>query len=86
LQEINTFPEVRLVIYFLDKVFVFLLDAVKFSFENHYSKVFKNYDNHKWRVERYYNEPVDNVIKAYLPIFDGVFRSNASMKEIGKKE
>jgi hypothetical protein len=73
-------------ILILAKTFVFLLDAVKYSFENHYSKVFKNYDNHKWRLERYYNESVDNVLKAYLPVLDGVFKSNASMKEIGKKE
>jgi hypothetical protein len=48
--------------------------------------VFKDYDIHKWRIERYYNEFTDNIIKAYLPIFDAVYKSYTSMKEPGRRE
>ena len=63
-----------------------LTDAVKAAFENNYMPVFKVYDIHKWRMERYYNEFTDNIIKAYLPIFDAVYRSWAAMKEPGRRE
>ncbi len=48
--------------------------------------VMKNYDVHKWRIEKYYNEYVDNVIKAYLPILDALYKSYSSMKVPGRKE
>jgi hypothetical protein len=61
-------------------------ESVKHSFENHFMPFLKQYDIHSWRIDRYYNEYVDNTIKAYLPIFDAVFRSQAPQKIVGKKE
>lgn len=79
---------VRSIIYFiiLDKSFTNLVEAIKYSFENHFYPVIKDFDNHKWRLQRYYNEEVDNVIKAYLPIFDGVYKSWAPRKDPRRRE
>ena len=41
---------------------------------------------HQWRFDRYYNEQVDNIIRAYLPLFDAIFKCWTSKKEPGKKE
>ena len=62
------------------------LEAVKYSFENHYNNAIIGYDHHKWRKERYYNEKVDNFLKAYLPLLDGVYHSYAKQKGPRKKE
>lgn len=63
-----------------------LYEAVKISFESHFLPVINEYDVHKWRLDRYYNEFTDNVIKAYLPILDAVYKSWTSMKEPGRRE
>jgi hypothetical protein len=63
-----------------------LNEAVTVAFDTHYMPIFKDFDVHKWRIERYYNEFTDNIIKAYLPIFDAVYKSGASMKEPGRRE
>ena len=62
------------------------LESVKFSFENHYKNAINGYDHHKWRKERYYNEKVDNFLKAYLPLLDGVYHTFAKQKGPRKKE
>ena len=62
------------------------LESVKFSFENHYKNAILGYDHHKWRKERYYNEKVDNFLKAYLPLLDGVYHTFAKQKGPRKKE
>ena len=46
----------------------------------------KNFNHNKWRIERYYNELTDNVIKAYLPLFDAVYKSVANEKIVGRKD
>jgi hypothetical protein len=61
------------------------IDAVKFAFETHYMPTLKNYDLHTWRIEKYYNEPVDNIIKAYLPVFDAIYKSWVPIKD-GRRE
>jgi hypothetical protein len=33
------------------------------------------YDSHKWRVDRYWNEPCDNLIKAYSSVFHSIFNT-----------
>ena len=63
-----------------------ILESVKFSFENHYKNAINGYDHHKWRKERYYNEKVDNFLKAYLPLLDGVYHTFAKQKGPRKKE
>ncbi len=51
-----------------------LMEAVTTSFEKHFLPSMNKYLNiHNFRITRYYNEAVDNTIKAYLPIFDGVY-------------
>ena len=62
-----------------------VFEATKYSFDEHYSFCFSNQNHHKWRLERYYNEHVDNFFKAYFPVFDSLYRS-FSKREIGKKE
>ena len=62
------------------------LIATKMAFENHYDYAIKGFEYHKWRVERYYNEQVDNFLKAFLPILDGVYLSVAKQKGPRKKD
>ena len=44
---------------------------------------YEDYNN--WRKERYYNEEIDNYIKAFLPLIDRVFQT-FSKKLIEKRE
>ena len=62
------------------------LDAVKYAFENHYDNAIKGFEYHSWRKDRYYNEKVDNFLKAYLPIFDAIYKSWASRKTPSPKD
>lgn len=62
-----------------------ILEAVEYSFENHYLSEMK-YDHHLWRINRYYNENVDNFIKAHLPYLDALYKSWAPRKDPGKRE
>ena len=57
------------------KMFKNTLDAVMFSFKNHFENAIIGFDNNKWRIENYYNEKVDNFLLAYLPLLDGVFKT-----------
>ena len=70
--------------YFRTKQIASIPESVKVSFDTHYNSYINQFNNHKWRIDRYYNEFVDNVIKAYIPIFDAVFRSWAPQKIIGR--
>lgn len=70
----------------VNKAFPTIMEAVKHSFETHYLPGMQQYaDVHTFRVTRYYNEPVDNTMKAYLPILDGVYKSICKRKP-GSKE
>jgi hypothetical protein len=57
---------------------------VEHGFNNHYSTVISGYDSHKWRIDRYYYEYVDNFLKAYMPVMDAIYKSNG-VKEPGKE-
>jgi hypothetical protein len=46
----------------------------------------KEFNIHKWRIDRYYNEQVDNFIKAHLPLFDALYKSWAPRKDPGRRE
>ena len=48
---------------------------MKFSFENYFLKGFENNEYNIWRKDRYYNEDIDNYLKAFLPLIDGVFHT-----------
>jgi len=62
------------------------LESVKFSFDKHYQYALGDYDNMEWKHNRYYNEYTDNVIKAYLPIFDAIYKSWAPRKDPSRRE
>ena len=57
------------------KMFKNTLDAVMFSFKNHFENAIIGFDNNKWRIENYYNEKIDNFLLAYLTLLDGVFKT-----------
>ena len=50
-------------------------DALKYSMDNFLIKGFQSYEYNSWRKERYYNEEIDNYIKAFIPLIDGVFHT-----------
>jgi len=56
-------------------------EAVKIMLDEIYPFI-SSFDNHKWRVERYWNEPVDTVLKSYLPIFRGVYKKYSGLKTL----
>ena len=63
-----------------------ILAATKLAFEKHYDPAIKGFGFHKWCTERYYNEQVDNFLKAFLPILDGVYLSVSKQKGPRKKD
>ena len=62
------------------------LEAVKMGFELHFDQGIKGFEYHKWRKERYYNEQVDNFLKTFLPLLDGLYLSWAKQKGPTKKD
>ena len=63
------------------------LDAIKFSFENHFVHIIPTVeDPQEWRKNRFYNEQCDNFIQAHFPLFKCVYQTYASKKEHGKRE
>ena len=63
-----------------------LFEAVRMAFEQHFDPLLKTFEYHKWRKERYYNEKVDNFMKSFLPLLDGLFLSWAKQKGPTKKD
>ena len=51
-----------------------VLEATKTAFSQHYDVAIVGFEYHNWRKERYYNEPVDNFLKAHLPLIDGIYK------------
>ena len=72
--------------YFRTKQIPSIVDAVDYSFEHHYDFILNQFNNHTWRQERYYNEKVDNILKAFIPIFDALFYSYAPQQIMGRKD
>ena len=72
--------------YYRTKVFDNVPESVKYTFENHFLPYLNKFSHNEWRKKRYYNEFVDNTIKAYLPIFNAVYNSTATQKKIGRKD
>lgn len=69
------------------KTFKNPIDAVSYSFENHFNNLLKDFpDPQEWRKQRYYNEQVDNFIQAHIPLFNALYKTWATKKETGKKE
>jgi hypothetical protein len=63
-----------------------LFEAVKMAFEQHDDPVIKGFEYHQWRKDRYYNEPVDNFMKTFLPLLDALYLSWAKQKGPTKKD
>ena len=72
--------------YFRTKQIPSIPDAVNYAFEHNYNSYLNKFDDDKWRKERYYNEEVDNILKAFIPIFDAVFYSYAPQQIMGRKD
>ena len=72
--------------YFRTRQIEKLSEAVEYAFKHNYESYLKNFDNDKWRVERYYFEIIDNFLKAHMPIFDAVFYTYAPQQIIGRKD
>ena len=51
------------------------LEALNFAMSNYFIKALDNYEYNSWRKVRYYNEEMDNYIKAFLPLIDGIFHT-----------
>ena len=62
-------------------------EAFKLSMERHFIPGIQGYDLQLWRKERYYNEEIDNFIKAFIPLLDGLFHTfSKKLKEKESKE
>ena len=72
--------------YFRTKQIPSVVEAVDYSFEHHYDFYLNQFKNNRWREERYYNEEVDNILKAFVPIFDALFYSYAPQQIMGRKD
>ena len=72
--------------YFRNRQIEKLSAAVEYAFEHNYQSYLNMFDNNKWRIERYYLEEIDNIIRAHMPIFDAVFFSYAPQQIIGRKD
>ena len=72
--------------YFRTKQLPSVSESVEYAFENHYQNYINSFNNHKWRIERYYNEEVDNLLKAYIPIFDALFYTFAPQQIMSRKD
>lgn len=72
--------------YFRTKQIGSIPESVQYAFEHNYNSYINTFDNHKWRKERYYNEEVDNILKAHIPIFDAVFYSYSPQQIMGRKD
>ena len=72
--------------YFRTKQIPSVVEAVDYSFEHHYDFYLSQFKNNRGREERYYNEEVDNILKAFIPIFDALFYSYAPQQIMGRKD
>ena len=62
------------------------MEAIEMGFEKHFDFTLVDYDINSWRKERYYNEYCDNVLKAWLPVLDAVYKSWSPRKDPSRKE
>jgi len=49
-------------------------EAIEKCLNENIVKTFENIDSHKWRLEKYWNEECDTVLKKYLPIIKELFK------------
>ena len=61
-------------------------DALKLCMDNYFITAVEGYGTHTWRKERYYNEEIDNYIKSFLPLLDGLFQTFSKKEKEKEKE
>jgi hypothetical protein len=49
-------------------------EAIAMFLKEQVVKTFSNLDSHKWRLEKYWNEECDTVLKKYLPIIKELYK------------
>jgi len=57
-------------------------EALKLLLQEHVVPYISKFDHQKWRIERYWNEAVDAVVKSYLPILKGVYKKYSGLKTL----
>lgn len=61
--------------------------AVTLLLEENIKPFISKFDHHKWRLERYWNEQVDTVIKSYMPILKSIYKKYSGLKTLpGQKK
>lgn len=60
--------------------------SIDMCFKECYLPAVSKFNSHKWRIDRYYNEYVDNVLTAFLPLLEAIFKQFAGVKVPGRKE
>lgn len=64
-----------------------IVESLSIAFTKFYPSVLTKYTNpNDWRIERYYNEYVDNFLKTFIPVLDAVFKSSATRKDPSRRE
>ena len=62
--------------YFIAKEASSKPEAIRMLYENNLKPYyFEQLDTQKWRSERYWNEKVDNLLKAHYPLFNYIFKN-----------
>lgn len=57
-------------------------EALKMLLEENVKPYITKFDHQKWRVERYWNEDVDCVVKSYMPIFKGCYKKYSGLRTL----
>ena len=57
-------------------------EAIKMLMNENVKPCISKFDHQKWRVERYWNEEVDAVIKSFMPVFRGAYKKYSGMKTL----
>jgi len=57
-------------------------DALKQLIDDNLGAFLSKFDHQKWRVEKYWNEAVDTVLKSYLPILKGAYKKNIGLRTL----
>ena len=61
--------------FFIAKETTSRAEAVKWMYEKNLLPAYGHLNLQNWRDERYWNEEVDNVLKAHFPIFDQLYKT-----------
>lgn len=48
--------------------------------KDHVKPMHENYNSDKWRLEKYFTEEVDTLLKKYRGIFSNIYKNNSKLK------